>query len=215
MSFTYVMIYLGYFILTFNTFVYFKSYRQKPIAFKIISFYLLFCLIIQLRTSYLKSIKTPNLYLSHYYFVGQFTLLTFLYKNLLKKAFHKLILKIIFAFVLIILSIQFYLNPQLYYIFNLLEIVICSIPLVLYSFLYFIQNIDNDKRDFIYFNSGVFIYLLSSTLLFVTGNYVSKSYTFWNRFIWTFNAILYLVYQILVFIEWYKNFRKNSSSTYN
>ncbi|MDX6745721.1 hypothetical protein SHK09_02855 [Polaribacter sp. PL03] len=117
-----------------------------------------------------------------------------------------------FLIILLVLSIQYYTNPLLYDTFNLIEIVICSIPLVIYAFLYFTENIENDKKDFIYLNSGVFIYLLSSTLLFVAGKYVSSSVSFWNRFIWSLNAILYLVYQIFIFIDWYKNFRKPISN---
>lgn len=209
MSLKFLLMYLGYFILAINTFVYFKSYRNKTVAFKVISFYLLFCLILQLNVSYLNSQKEPNLFLSHYYFVGQFLFLSFFYLKVLKKTFQKKIIKFILIAVLSVLFIQYFYNPELYYKFNLLEIVLCSIPIVLYSFLYFLQNLDSYKKDFIYLNSGIFIYLLSSTLLFVAGNYVSTSVSFWNRFIWTFNASLYVVYQTLIFIDWYKNFRKS------
>ncbi|KGL61987.1 hypothetical protein [Polaribacter sp. Hel1_85] len=213
MNFQTIIIYLGYFILAINTLIYLKSYRKNTIAFKIISFYLLFSLILQLRVEYLKIGKEHNLFLSHFYFIGQFILLSLLYKNLLKKKLHKLILKITFVIILLVLSIQYYRNPALYDRFNLLEIVICSIPLIFYAFLYFILNIDSGKKDFIYLNSGVFIYLLSSTLLFVAGNYVSSSVSFWNRFIWSFNAFLYLIYQILIFVDWYKNFRPKKISS--
>jgi hypothetical protein len=177
-------------------------------AFKIFSFYLLLCLIIQLYATYLRISKEYNLFLSHYYFIGQFVFLSVFYIHLFKKQLFKSILKILFFIILLVLSIQYYTNPLLYDSFNLIEIVICSIPLVIYAFLYFTENIENDKKDFIYLNSGVFIYLLSSTLLFVAGNYVSSSVSFWNRFIWSLNAILYLVYQIFIFIDWYKNLRK-------
>ena len=208
MGFRETIIYLGYFILAINTLLYFKSYRNKSMAFKIFSFYLLLCLIIQLYATYLRISKEYNLFLSHYYFIGQFVFLSVFYIHLFKKQLFKSILKILFFIILLVLSIQYYTNPLLYDSFNLIEIVICSIPLVIYAFLYFTENIENDKKDFIYLNSGVFIYLLSSTLLFVAGNYVSSSVSFWNRFIWSLNAILYLVYQIFIFIDWYKNLRK-------
>lgn len=208
MGFRETIIYLGYFILAINTLLYFKSYRNKSMAFKIFSFYLLLCLIIQLNATYLRISEEHNLFLSHYYFIGQFVFLSVFYFHLFKKQLYKLILKIFFLIILLALSIQYYTDPLLYDTFNLLEIIICSIPLVIYAFLYFTENIENDKKHFIYLNSGVFIYLLSSTLLFVAGNYVSSSVSFWNRFIWSLNAILYLVYQIFIFIDWYKNLRK-------
>lgn len=208
MGFRETIIYLGYFILAINTLLYFKSYRNKSMAFKIFSFYLLLCLTIQLNATYLRISGEHNLFLSHYYFIGQFVFLSVFYLHLFKKQLYKLILKIYFSIILLVLTIQYYTNPLLYDTFNLLEIVICSIPLVIYAFLYFTENIENDEKKFIYLNSGVFIYLLSSTLLFVAGDFVSSSVSFWNRLIWSFNAILYLVYQIFIFVEWYKNFRK-------
>ena len=43
----------------------------QTVAFKIIAFYLLYSLIIQLRMSYLASLKENNLLYGHFYFIGQ------------------------------------------------------------------------------------------------------------------------------------------------
>ncbi|MFY0629077.1 MAG: hypothetical protein JXR05_01780 [Flavobacteriaceae bacterium] len=60
---------------------------------------------------------------------------------------------------------------------------------------------------FIYIISGAFLYILCSTLLFVMGNYVANTKTPWYQSIWRFNNGLYILFQVLIFIEWYKHFR--------
>lgn len=195
-------------LLLLNIILLFKGFTKKNKPLKIFVSYLIISLLFQIITTIMNRLKLHNLFLSHYYFIFQFLMLSYFYFNILKSIKIKKIIKAISALVICSLILQYSLHPETYFIFNVFEIVICSIPLVLYSFLFFNQNIMNDfKNDFIYLNSGVFIYLLSSTLLFAAGNYVSTSVTSWNRFIWTFNTLLYLVYQILIFVEWYKNFR--------
>lgn len=210
MTFKYVLIYLGYFILALNTILYFKSYRQKSIAFKIICYYLLFCLILQMRVSYLSRQQISNLFLSHYYFVGQFLFLSFFYKSILKSKIKKRLINLFLFIIPFLIIIIYYINPLDYFKFNLTEVIITSLPLVFYSILFFSENLNATKK-FIYLNSGVFIYLISSTFLFSVGNLIngSTSEHSFKNYIWLLNAFIYLVYQILIFTEWYKNFRKS------
>ena len=89
-----------------------------------------------------------------------------------------------------------------------MEVIITSLPLVMFSVFFFIENMEKSKK-FIYVNSGIFIYLVSSTFLFSLGNFINDSTTSTRRrIIWDINAIVYAIYQILIFIEWYKHFRK-------
>ena len=178
-------------------------------AFKIFGFYLLFCLFIQLYTSYLRRYKIDNLFLSHYYFIGQFVFLSFFYLEIFKKKFNKIIVKYVLAFVTIAITIYYIIYPEKYTQFNILEIVLTSVPLIVYSFLFFIQKIENIDKKYIYLNSGFFLYILCSTLLFVSGNIKADI----KRFIWYSNVTLYLIYQILIFVEWYKHFRKKEVSS--
>jgi len=106
--------------------------------------------------------------------------------------------------VLISLGIYYIIYPSNYYKFNIFEIIITSVPLLVYSFFFFIQKIEDADKKYIYIVSGFFLYLLCSTLLFTTGNIKAEI----KKIIWHTNAILYMVYQVLIFIEWYKNFRK-------
>ena len=204
------VIYLGYFFLGLNTLLYFKSYRLKSMAFKIICYYLFFCLIIQLRVEYLSSQRISNLYLSHYYFIGQFFFLSFFYKEILKSKIKKKIINLFLVIITILVTLIYLKNPQDYFKFNLIEVIITSLPIIFFSILFFSENLNATKR-FIYLNSGVLIYLISSTFLFSVGNLInaSSSESYIKKYVWTLNAFLYLIYQILIFIEWYKNFRKH------
>lgn len=191
-------------VLAINIILYFKRYRKNSIAFKIFTNYLLFIFIIQLVSGYLRLNKENNLYLSHYYFIGQFIFLSLFYLFSEKKKLFKNGIRIILLLGLVSIGIYYLKNPQAYFSFNLFEIAITSIPLILFSFYFFIKKIDSDNHKFIYLNSGFFLYVSCSTLLFSAGNINSSI----KNIIWYSNLVLYLLYQLLVFIEWYKNFRK-------
>jgi hypothetical protein len=173
-------------------------------AFKIFSYYLLTILIIQLTAKYLRSNNINNIYLSHYYFIGQFIFLSLFFKQLLKNTLQKKITTFGLFIVLITLVIYYILNPLNYYKFNIFEIIATSIPLIVYSFFFFVQKIEDSNKKYIYIVSGFFLYITCSTLLFTTGNIAAEI----KKMIWYSNATLYIVYQVLIFIEWYKNFRK-------
>ena len=190
--------------LAINTILFFKSYRNKPVAFKIFSYYLLFILLIQLTTLYMRLNKITNLYFSHYYFVGQFIFLSLFYINLEKRFLIKKIIKSILFISLISVAVYYYIYPEDYFGYNVSEVFLTSIFLIIYSFLFFLKKIDSPDKKFIYINSGFFLYITCSTLLFAAGNVESSI----KSIIWYSNVSLYLIYQLLIFVEWYKHFRK-------
>ncbi|WP_435683861.1 hypothetical protein [Polaribacter sp.] len=53
---------------------------------------------------------------------------------------------------------------------------------------------------------------MCSTLIFTLGNIGSRELKF---YVWQFNSILYLIFQIMIFVEWYKNFRKPIRKEHN
>ncbi len=195
---------LGNIILAINTFLFFKSYRKKTVAFKIIAFYLLYVLIIQLRMSYLHHNSIPNLHYTHFYFIGQFVLFSYFFKLEFKSKLLSNIIRIYLFVVLLSLGIYYFLFPDFINKHNIFEVIITSIPLIVYSLIFLTKRIDSNNKNFIYLNSGLFVYITCSTLIFIAGNLKSDI----KIFIWLFNASLYVVYQLLIFVEWYKNFRK-------
>jgi len=204
MSLINILINLGNFALAINAICYFKSYRKNSVAFRVFTFYLLFSVIIQGVYFILYTLKIENLFISHYYFIGQFILLSLFFQKTLNTTLKKKLISITLLIVLISLTFYYFIFPLEYYKFNIFEIIITSTPLMVYCFLFFIQRIEGKNNNFNYLISGFFIYLLCSTLLFTTGNITSDI----KKVIWYTNVILYIVYQVLIFVEWYKNFRK-------
>ncbi len=201
-----IIIDTGYFFLILNTLVFILSYTKKDKVLRYFIMYLVLCIIVQLYSSYLSSLNSNNLFLSHYFFIGQFIFLSLFFSTLhnfkeLKNFIRFLILPIALYFM-----IHLYNSPESYKKFNPIEIAVTSIPLLMYSFYFFIKKIDDHKdKKYIYFNSGFFVYTLCSTLIFILGNMGFREL---KLHLWDINAFLYLVFQIMVFVEWYKNFKK-------
>ena len=205
MDYSELIVYLGYFFLVLNTLLFFKSYKKENFAFKVFSIYLFVILLIQIYANYLSTLNRHNLFLSHYYFIIQFVLLSLFFRSILIHSLKKVFVNGTLIVVLLMLGIYYVCFPGDYFIFNQFEIIITSVPLIVYCFLFFLHKLSDIDKKYVFIISGFFVYLLCSTLLFTTGNIGSKSV---KKIIWDMNSFLYLVYHILIFVEWYKNFRK-------
>ena len=179
--------------------------KKMPRSFYVFTFYLFVILCIQILASYLKNLGINNLYLSHYYFILQFLLLSYFYYQVLENDFQKKIIKITVPLCLLILGIQYWYNLELFYKFNLFEIFITSFLLIIFAMFHF-YNILNEKRIYYYINSGIFIYLFGSTFLFITGNLINTLTNDFRNIIWILNGFLYIIYQIYIFIELKQSF---------
>ncbi len=200
--------YIVNFTIYFSLFIallYFIRFSNKSKAYRVFTIYLILISIIQLTSEYLFILKTGHtIFLFHYYFIGQYILLSIFYFILLK---YKWILWIL-CLVLGVLLFQYTNNSSLYNRYNVIGAVITQMVLVIYSLIYMYKSI-YAKGEFVLVNIGVFVYLLSSTLLFASGNLVfdfgfPESV---SRMLNDLNAILYLLFQILIFMEWYRNYR--------
>jgi hypothetical protein len=204
------IIYIGYLLLGINFILFaIKLNKKMPRSFFVFTIYLLVMIIIQAYTSYLKSIHLNNLFLSHFYFILQFLLLSLFYLEILNNDFQKKIIKIAVPSCLIILGIQYYFNPDLFYKFNLFEIFITSFLIIIFSMFHF-YNILNEKKKYYYINTGILLYLFGSTVLFISGNLISKLDLAPSKIVWILNSVLYIVYQVFIVIEWREIFIKKS-----
>ncbi len=189
-----------------NTILYFKSFIRKDRAFKIFSIYLLLMCLVQVISIFVgKVLHKPNLFLSHFYFIFQFIFLSLFYYELIKS---KVILFIVFP-VFIYLGYQYIDSPEMFFRYNAVGIAITQVLLIIYSMIYFYHSLQG-KIVFIIVNIGLFLYLISSTLIFASGNLIfnlniSESM---NYILINFKRILYFVFQILIFVEWRKNYYK-------
>ncbi|MAQ75405.1 MAG: hypothetical protein CL613_03615 [Aquimarina sp.] len=159
-------------------------------------------------TYFVLVIKKQNLFLSHFYFISQFILLSLFYERIIGKKY----LRVILYSILFLLCIQYYLNPQLISQYNSLGIGVTQSLLILYSILYLAKSLKIDKIDFLIINVGLLIYLIVSVLVFVAGNLSldlnipKKLY----RILIYINLIFYIIFQTLIFIEWRKNYYKKT-----
>ena len=101
-----------------------------------------------------------NFFISHFYFIFQFTFLSYLYSKLIRdKLFNKIIAVVYFSQILI-LGYMYVSNPSLFWKFNEYEIIATSLILVFYA-LYFIYK-EIDKVHSVRFQENSSISLLIS-----------------------------------------------------
>lgn len=198
-----MIIILGLILLLINCFLFFISMSKKAKTYKVFAFYLLIMAIIQIASFVTSKLKIHNIFLTHFYFVIQFLILSYFYFLLLIDLKQKLLIKIITPLVITNLIIYYYNYPLDFYIFNPFEIFITSLPLVIYT-TFHLYNLLNQDKKFYYINLGLLIYLFGSTLVFLTGNLlllIDGNYVF--DIIWSFNEYIYVVYQLLILKDIY------------
>lgn len=200
---------IGKIVLGINSILFLIGFFKNGKAYKLFSVYLVSMTIIQIFTYYLWKQGLNNLHMSHYYLIIQFILLSLFYYHLCKNKIQKKITLTILLVVVSVLIIQSYFHPDLLYRFNLLEIISTSLTLVFFSVMQFYNSL-SETKEFMYVNSGIFIYVLSSTLIFCSGNIMTDLDPSINRLVWFMNVVLYLVYQLLITFEWYQNFRNHT-----
>ena len=206
--------YAGIILIFINALLYLIGYKhfKKIVAYRYFSLYLVVSAVIAIMAFILASYKIPNLYLSHFYFITQFMFLSFFYKALFKSKQKKYVVYTILL-VLLILGIQYALKPNLFYQFNSLEIFVTSLPLVVYSIIHLYNSLSS-VYNYSLINAGVLVYITSSTLIFILGNYLSDlDFNSEIRNIYLINKILYVVYLTLILIQWKTSFQpvKNKS----
>ena len=180
-------------------------YFKHKSAYKYLTIYLLVVGIIQMWAYFIGrgGAHQNNLFLSHYYFGLQFVCLSMFYRYLLK---YRWIVWIMFI-VLAAYVYQFYADSELYYRYNPWGIVMTTLPIVVYSSLYLLKGI-NQKTEFNIVSTGLLLYLLSTLLIFASGNVVIdldiSNET--KQIIIHVNRVLYLIFLAMVVLEWFKNY---------
>lgn len=197
--------YFGYLLLIINFILYAKGFSRFGKAFKIYTYYLFLLVIVQLAMEVLTLLVVNNLYLIHLYFIGQFVLLGFFYKTLLENPLQKKIVYISIGIGLLILAIQYALEPKLFFEFNLFEIALTSLLTVFFAMLY-LYNMLTDAKNYYYITIGLIIYLLASTVLFLVGNLTIGLSNELKLMSWTLNAFFVVVNQFFILYEWKVSF---------
>jgi hypothetical protein len=201
----------GYFFLLLNLILYIIGFSKFGKAYKIFTAYLALLVAVQLICVILLYCKKVNLFMSHFYFVGQLILLAVFYFLLVKDVLKKKIILTGTCAGLVVLAVQYFFDPSMFFKFNLLEITITSLLVVFFALLH-LYDMLTDKKEYYFITVGIIIYLLASTILFLVGNLtigLSENLKFLS---WTLNAVLVLVNQLFILYEWKKSFYKKTIS---
>lgn len=191
------------------TFSYLKSkHKNKALMYFVIYLTFTFCVllasivIVDIQRKF--NFELNNLFLSHFYFIFQFVFLSLFYRELFTIK-QKYWVNSTIVLVALILSIQYFLNWSLFKKFNLLEILITSFPLVVYSIIHLYNSLGKPGKH-MYINAAILIYLSVSTLIFILGNLiiVTVDRSISNN-VWLLNKVFYVGYLILILIEWRKS----------
>lgn len=169
--------------------------------------YLIFIFIIEVVSNVFYIKKINNLFLSHYYFIGQFLLLGIFFYQILIEKYQKKIAFLLLVTISLVLIVQYSLDPKKYYTFNLFEIFITSYSIIILA-LFHLYDLLANKKEYYYITLGLLLYLISSTTIFLSGNLYTIMNKQMHKEIWIFNVLMFILYQIFILIEWLVNYRK-------
>jgi len=173
-------------------------------AYKIFTLYLLYVAVIQIALFFYSLEKANSIHLFHYYFIGQFICLSLFYRTLLRS---KWVIGL-FGIVALFIGYSYVNEPRIFYEYHTFGAVLSHSAIVVYALVYYYRMLSR-KGKFLMVNTGVLIYFLSSSLYYASGNLVIAlglpKET--QRYIGLINDFLYLSFLIIVFWEWYRNFR--------
>jgi hypothetical protein len=196
-----ILYYTANLILLLNFILFLSKFKKNDKAYKIYAVYLGAIVLVQASMQLLIVLRYQNLILSHAYFCLQFILLSLFYLKLMKQNYQRQIIKFNLVLVPLILAVNFWINPSQVHEFCLLEIMLTSITIIGYSVFHFYNMLSN-KKEFYFINCGILIYLFGSMTLFLPRNlYTIYGYSF-GKVLHILNLVLYLMYLILIFIEW-------------
>jgi hypothetical protein len=170
--------------------------------YKYVAIYLIVLFIVELFCNVIGYLKPgANFFLSHFYFNAQFILLSAVFYRLFKSDKLKKIIVVNYSIVTLIIIGMYLYDLESFWQFNLFEIAATSLLLLVYAFIHFYKTLGESKKLF-YLNIGMVLYVLCSSLIFLFGNYnlvfIEDPYID----IWIFNTLFYIIYQVLIFIEW-------------
>lgn len=156
---------------------------------------------------FLYHLKVNNLFAVNIFFIGQMILLGLFYNSLFSLKGQKLFLKISLAVALLFLIGQFIMDARQFLKFNLFEITITSLFIVVFALIHF-YNMLSETKKFYYVSFGLIFYFMTSTVLFLIGNLSLGLGNDVKYLTWKLNAFLFLVYEFIILYEWKVSFSK-------
>ncbi len=203
MYITRILSYVGYGFLLINIILYLIGFAKNNKAYKFFVCYLTAIAIIQGFMEFYAYKGYNNHFLSNYYLLSRFLFLSlFFYYAFaeIKKHVSQLIGGLSVA-VVIMLIVQYIIYPELYYEFNSLGYLVTAAVLILYAVMYFYEMLSK-KLPYYYTAMGIFLYMVSSAVIFASAASIVSFNDKINMYIWKLNAFLFIVYQLLILWEW-------------
>ncbi len=197
-------------LVIFLCFLFAKSYRRNLL--KEGGLYIFVYIIIVAVTEILSKVFHQlgnNLFLMHPYFISVFVVLSLFFQSQFKGRKMKKLISISCILISVFLAIRYIIRPSMFWEFNTIEPLLSNGMLIVYLVVFLFKRMEFSNTKYLYFASGLLVYLVSSTLLFALGDYLLEHFsrsTFMN--LWSVNNVLYILFLVLMFIEWYKHFRK-------
>ncbi|CAC9975818.1 MULTISPECIES: hypothetical protein [Flavobacterium] len=204
-----LLIYSTYTVLLINLIVYSYSFFRKGKANVFFVSYLAFCFTMQFSMELCYHLGMTNLIFVNMFFIGQMILLGIFYNSLTQIKSQKIFIKISLTIALLVLAIQFYIDSSEFFKFNLFEITLTNLLIVIYALFHF-YNMLTENKSYYYTTVGLVFYLLASTVLYLIGNFSLGLSSELKYLTWILNAFLILIYQFFILYDWIKSFYKSS-----
>lgn len=203
------LIYSGYSILLLNLILYTYSFFRKEKANVFFVSYLAFSFLMQFCMEVMYHLSMNNLFVVNIFFIGQMILLGLFYDSLCQIKSQKMFIKISLLIAVLILAVQFAFDSDQFLTFNLFEITMTSLLIVIFALLHF-YNMLTESKKFYYVSVGLIFYLLASTVLFLIGNLSLGLSNDLKYLTWELNAFFLLLYEFFILYEWIKSFSKKN-----
>ncbi|KYH07033.1 MULTISPECIES: hypothetical protein [Chryseobacterium] len=199
---------IGKGILLINLAVYCIGFSGGGKAYTYFISYLAWILLCEIVFYVLNSQKINNLFFSHYYLIGQFLLLGLFFHEIVTEKYQKKTARTLLIIIPVVLVIQYIIYPEKYYVFNLFEIFVTSYSIIILA-LFHLYNILDTQKKYNYISLGLLLYLISSTVIFLSGNLYTVMNRKLHKEIWVFNVVMFIVYQIFILIDYLSSRKKN------
>lgn len=190
--------------LIINAILFIKTFKGKDQLYKILAIYLISLSIEEILCNMIGILKpNTNIFLTHFHFNLQFLFLSIFFYHFFKSLILKRIIVLIYILITISLGIQYYLHPDLFFMLNVLEVALISFTIIVYCLGAIYTMIDGKSQKYFNFFIGLMIYLMTSSLIFLSGNFtliLVEKPIFVD--IWVFNTIAFITYQYFIYREW-------------
>lgn len=202
-----LLIYSTYLVLLINLIVYSYSFFRKGKANVFFVSYLAFGFAMQFSMELCYQLGMTNLIFVNIYFIGQMIILGLFYNSLTHIKSQKRFIKISLVTALLVLAVQFCIDSTEFLKFNLFEITLTSLLIVIFALFHFYNMLTESKRYY-YTTVGLIFYLLASTVLYLIGNFSAGLSNELKYLTWILNTFLILIYQFFILYDWKINFYK-------